>query len=106
MTSDYVHRTARVTLRATPGQRRRCFGLLRAAGDVRAWVIDCNRQLREWGYRPVTNYQALCRELTGCRFGELDTTGARSVLRRYADEWHSAATDAEPASGWGSPAAS
>lgn len=59
---------------------------------MRAWVVDCNRQLRAWGYRPVTNYQALCRELAGSTFGELDTTGARSVLRRYADEWHSAAT--------------
>ena len=39
-------------------------------------------------------YQALCRELAaagpGC-FGELSTTGARSILRRYSDAWMSAA---------------
>src|SRR5207247_2879579 len=38
--------------------------------------------------------QELCRELAaagpGC-FGELDTTGARSVLRRYSDAWFAAA---------------
>lgn len=91
MAAATVHRTARIGLRTTPGQRRRCFGLLRSGGDVRAWLLECNRALREWGMRPVTNYQALCRELAGCRFGELDVVGARSVLRRYATEWHTAA---------------
>src|SRR5882672_3200650 len=46
--SRKVHRTARIALRTTHAQRRRCYGLLRSAGDVWAWVIDCNRQLREW----------------------------------------------------------
>ena len=40
------------------------------------------------------SYQGLCRELAaagpGC-FGELDTTGARSVLRRHSDAWFAAA---------------
>ena len=40
------------------------------------------------------SYQALCRELAaagpGC-FGELDSAGARSVLRRYSDAWFAAA---------------
>ncbi|MGI5238262.1 hypothetical protein [Dactylosporangium sp. CA-139066] len=40
------------------------------------------------------SYQALCRELAASgpgTFGDLDTTGARSVLRRYADAWFAAA---------------
>ncbi|MFG1658192.1 hypothetical protein ACGFIY_16860 [Micromonospora chersina] len=37
-----VHRTARVALRVTSGQRRRCFGLLRSAGDVWACVLEVN----------------------------------------------------------------
>jgi len=85
-----VHRTARVALRTTPAQRRRCFGLLRSGGDVWATVLEFNEIRRQRGEYPVVNYQALCRELTaagpGC-FGELSTTGARSILRRYADAW-------------------
>ena len=42
----------------------------------------------------MVSYQELCRELSaagpGC-FGELSTTGARSVLRRYSDAWMSTA---------------
>ena len=57
-----VHRTARIALRTTPAQRRRCYCLLRSAGDVWAWVIDCNRQLREWHCPQVANFSALCRE--------------------------------------------
>lgn len=86
-----VHRTARVALRLTRGQRRRCLGLMASGGDVWAWVLDCNRQLRAWGCPPVVNYQALCRELAGCVFGELDQQGARSVLRRYAASFFEAA---------------
>src|SRR5207302_3040535 len=69
--SRKVHRTARIALRSTPAQRRRCYGLLRSAGDVWAWVIDCNRALREWHCPQVANFPALCRELTGTTFGEL-----------------------------------
>ncbi len=39
-------------------------------------------------------YRELCRELASAgpgTFGELDTTGARSVLRRYSDAWFAAA---------------
>jgi IS605 OrfB family transposase len=86
-----LYRTARIRLRPTKGQARRCFGLLRSAGDVRAWILDCNRQLIRWRLRPVVNYQALCRELAGTYFGELDMVGARSILRRYATEWFEAA---------------
>jgi len=89
-----VHRTARVGLRTTRGQRRRCFSLLRSGGDVRAWVLDANRARHQAGQAALTNYQALCRELTArgpANFGELGSVGARSVLRRYTSEWHSAA---------------
>jgi hypothetical protein len=42
----------------------------------------------------VVGYQELCRELARSglgTFGELDMTGARSVLRRYSDAWFAAA---------------
>jgi putative transposase len=68
--------------------------LLASAGDVWAAVLELNawRQARQ--DRPLVGYQELCRELAasgpGC-FGELDTAGARSVLRRYSDAWFAAA---------------
>jgi transposase len=87
-----VHRTAIVRLRPTRRQVRRCYGLLRSAGDVWAWVLDANRRRHQQGERPVTGYHALCRQLTGMRpFGELSVVGARSVLRRSADAWFQAA---------------
>src|SRR5438128_625754 len=86
-----LHRSARIAIRATRAQRRRLYGLLRSAGDVRALVLDCNRQLREWRLPPVVSYQGLCREIAGMSFGELDTVGARSVLRRYSTGWFEAA---------------
>src|SRR6266508_2082638 len=87
-----VHRTARIRLRSTRRQTRRCYGLLRSAGDVWAWQLDTNRQRRQQGETAISNYQALCRQLTSVDpFGELSVTGARSVLRRYADAWHQAA---------------
>ncbi|GAB3972215.1 RNA-guided endonuclease TnpB family protein [Actinoallomurus acanthiterrae] len=85
-----VMRTARVGLRLTPAQRERCFGLLASAGDVWACVLDVNRWRRQRGLPLVVSYQALCRELSAAgpgTFGELDTRGARSVLRRYSDAW-------------------
>ncbi|WP_309234166.1 transposase, partial [Micromonospora sp. ATA51] len=89
-----VHRTARVAVRVTPGQRRRCFGLLRSAGDVWACVLEVNAWRRRRGGAPLVGYQQLCRELSGSgpgTFGDLDTTGARSVLRRFSDAWFAAA---------------
>jgi IS605 OrfB family transposase len=87
-----LHRTATIRLRLTRHQARRCYGLLRSAGDVWAWLLDTNRQRRQQGEQPVTGYQALCRELTRKGpFGELSTVGARSVLRRYSDAWFQAA---------------
>jgi hypothetical protein len=89
-----VHRTARVALRATAGQRRRLFGLLRSGGDVWAAVLELNGWRRRRGDRPLVGYQELCRELAAAgqgTFGELSTTGARSVLRAYSDAWMSAA---------------
>ncbi|MFC0029585.1 RNA-guided endonuclease InsQ/TnpB family protein [Micromonospora chaiyaphumensis] len=89
-----VHRTARVGLRLTLGQRRRCFGLLRSAGDVWACVLEINTWRRQRRSAPLAGYQELCRELSASgpgTFGELDTTGARSVLRRFSDAWFSAA---------------
>ena len=89
-----VYRTARCGLRATAGQRRRLFGLLRSAGDVWCCVLELNgwRRLRQ--DPPLAGYQELCRELARSgpgTFGELDTKGARSVLRRYSDAWFAAA---------------
>jgi IS605 OrfB family transposase len=87
-----VHRTARVRLRLTRRQARRCYGLLRSAGDVWAWLLDANRQRHHHGEPVISNYQALCRQLTSARsFGELSVAGARSVLRRYSDAWFQAA---------------
>ena len=89
-----VYRTARAGLRVTRGQRRRLLALLVSAGDVWACVLELNAWRRSRQDRPLASYQALCRELAcagpGC-FGELDTTGARSVLRRYSDAWFAAA---------------
>jgi IS605 OrfB family transposase len=89
-----VHRTARVALRVTAGQRRRLFGLLRSGGDVWAAVLELNRWRRRRGDRPLVGYQELCRELAAAgegTFGELSSVGARSVLRAYSDAWMSAA---------------
>jgi IS605 OrfB family transposase len=87
-----VHRTVHIRLRLTRRQARRCYRLLRSAGDVWAWLLDRNRQRRQQGERPVTGYQALCRDLARSDgFGELSTVGARSVLRRYSDAWFHAA---------------
>ena len=89
-----VHRSARIGLRLTDGQRQRCYGLLRSGGDVWACVLELNGWRRRRGDRPVASYQEWCRELAKAgpgTFGELDTTGARSVLRRYSDAWFSAA---------------
>ena len=87
-----MHRTATVRLRATRRQANRCYGLLRSAGDVWAWLLDTNRQRQRRGESAISNYQALCQELTSAGpFGELSVTGARSVLQRYADAWFQAA---------------
>jgi IS605 OrfB family transposase len=87
-----LHRTARIRLRLTRRQARRCYGLLRSAGDVWAWLLDSNRQRHQQGEPAISNYQALCRELAKAGgFGELSTVGARSVLRRYSDAWFQAA---------------
>ncbi|WP_285576973.1 RNA-guided endonuclease InsQ/TnpB family protein [Actinoallomurus iriomotensis] len=87
-------RTARIGLRVSAGQRRRCFALLASAGDVWACVLDMNRWRRQRGLPAIVSYQELCRELSAAgpgTFGELDTTGARSVLRRYSDAWFATA---------------
>jgi hypothetical protein len=89
-----VHRTARVGLRVTRGQRRRLVRLLVSAGDVWAAVLEINAWRRARQDPPLASYQELCRELACAgpgTFGELDTTGARSVLLRYSDAWFAAA---------------
>jgi IS605 OrfB family transposase len=89
-----VHRTARIGLRTTVGQRRRCFGLLRSAGDVWVCVLEVNWWRRRRGATALASCRDLYRELAAAgagTFGELDSTGARSVLRRYSDAWFSAA---------------
>ena len=101
-----VHRTARIAVRTTPAQRRRCYGLLRSAGDIWAWVIDGNRALREWHRPQVANFPAVCRELTGTSFGELSRTCAEGVLKNYSTAFFEAAKRRKAVSGPGSPAAS
>jgi putative transposase len=89
-----VYRTARAGLRLTRGQRRRLVGLLVAAGDVWCCVLELDAWRRARQDRPLADYQQLCRELAASgpgTFGELDSVGARSVLRRYSDAWFSAA---------------
>ena len=91
---EVVYRTARVGLRVTRAQRRRLVGLMVSAGDVWAAVLELNAWRRARQDRPLVGYQELCRELaaSGPRcFGELDSQGARSVLRRYSDAWFAAA---------------
>ena len=89
-----VYRTARCGLRVTRGQRRRLFGLLRSAGDVWCCVLELNVWRRRRQDRPLASYRELCRELAASgpgTFGELDSAGARSVLRRYCDAWFATA---------------
>src|SRR5215831_3330502 len=89
-----VYRTARAGLRVTRSQRRRLLRLLVSAGDVWACVLEINAWRRARQDRPLVSYQKLCRELAASgpgTFGELDTEGARSVLRRYSDAWFAAA---------------
>jgi IS605 OrfB family transposase len=69
----------------TRGQRRRCFGLLRAGGDVWASLIEVNRARFRGGGRPIASYQEWCREIAGVGVGELSVTGMRSVVGRYCD---------------------
>jgi IS605 OrfB family transposase len=99
-----VHRTAHIRLRVTRRHARRCYGLLRSAGDVWAWLLDSNRQRHSQGEQPVIGYQALCRELTHVEpFGELSVVGARSVLKRYSDAWFQAANRRDQAAKAGFP---
>src|SRR5260221_14833 len=89
-----VYRTARAGLRLTKARRRRLLALLVAAGDVWACVLELTAGRRPGQDRPLACYPELCRELAASgpgTFGELDSTGARSVLRRYADAWFAAA---------------
>jgi IS605 OrfB family transposase len=89
-----VYRTARCGLHVTRARRNRLFGLLRSAGDVWCAVLELNRWHRARRDAPLAGYQELCRELAASgpgTFGELDSAGARSVLRRYSDAWFAAA---------------
>jgi IS605 OrfB family transposase len=89
-----VYRTARAGLRLTRAQRHRLLGLLVSAGDVWCCVLELNAWRRARQDRPLAGYRELCRELATCgpgTFGELDTVGARSVLRRYSDAWFATA---------------
>ena len=70
------------------------MGLLAAAGDVWCAVLEINAWRRARQGPPLAGYQELCRELASAgpgTFWELDSVGARSVLRRYSDAWMAAA---------------
>jgi putative transposase len=70
------------------------LGLLASAGDVWCAVLEINAWRRARQDVPLAGYQELCRELACAgpgTFGELDSVGARSVLRRYSDAWMAAA---------------
>jgi hypothetical protein len=57
-------------------------------------VLELNAWRRARQDRPLVSYQELSRELAASgpgTFGELDSVGARSVLRRYSDAWFAAA---------------
>src|SRR5258708_7910950 len=89
-----VSRTAGAGRRLTKAGRGGLLALLVAAGDVWGCVLELNAWRRARQDRPVASYPELCRELAASgpgTFGELDSTGARSVLRRYADAWFAAA---------------
>ncbi|PWU49798.1 hypothetical protein DLE60_33295, partial [Micromonospora globispora] len=56
-------------------------------------MLEVNAWRRRRGDVPLVGYQELCRELAVSgpgTFAELDTTGARSVLRRFSDAWFAA----------------
>jgi putative transposase len=98
-----LYRTARAGVRVTRGQRRRLLELLASGGDVWAAVLEINAWRRARQDRPLVSYQGLCRELAasgpGC-FAELDSVGARSVLRRYSDAWFAAAKRRRDGDDW------
>ncbi|PWU58471.1 hypothetical protein DLE60_21550, partial [Micromonospora globispora] len=57
-------------------------------------MLEINAWRRRRGDVPLTGYQELCRELAASgpgTFAELDSVGARSVLRRFSDAWFAAA---------------
>src|SRR5690242_12358442 len=73
-----------------PGPAGAAAGSAGFGGDVWACVLEINAWRRARQDRPLVSYQELCRELARAEpgtFGELDTVGARSVLRRYSDAW-------------------
>ena len=80
-----LFRTARIGLRVTPAQRRRCLRLLGSGGDVWAALIDVNQARFRGHARPIFGYRDWYREIAGVPVGELSVTAIRSVVRRYSD---------------------
>ncbi|MGR6316890.1 transposase [Micromonospora soli] len=67
---------------------------MRSGGDLWACLLEVNAWRRRRRDAPLVGYQELCRELAASgpgTFGELDSKGARSVLRRFSDAWFAAA---------------
>ncbi len=77
-----LFRRARVAVRVTPAQRRRCFGLLRSGGDVWAALIEVNQVRFRRQAKPIFGYENWCQEIAGVTVGELSVTAMRSVVRR------------------------
>ena len=80
-----VHRSARMALRLTPAQARRCYQMLRAGGDVWAALIELNAVRFRRNAKPLLGYADLCREVAATPVGELSVTAIRSVVKRYSD---------------------
>jgi transposase len=80
-----LFRTARIGLRLTPAQRRRCFRLLASGGDAWSALIDVNQARFRRRAKPIFGYQNWCEEIAGVQVGELSVTAMRSVVRRYSD---------------------
>lgn len=80
-----LFRTARIGLRVTPAQRRRCFRLLGSGGDVWAALIDVNQARFRRQAKPIFGHLNWYREVAGVTVDELSAAAMRSVVRRYSD---------------------
>ncbi len=89
-----MYRTGAVRAARDPAPAGAGVRAAAVAGDVWCSVLELAAWRRRRQDPPLAGYQELCRELAASgpgTFGELDSTGARSVLRRYSDAWFATA---------------